>query len=60
MSQLIFCYACNEELDSYNILICAECLGQECEDFLREVETPFDEDEIFVEDSKIKENNDAV
>lgn len=49
MSQLIFCYACSEELDSYNILICAECLGQECDAFLREVEAPTDEEEFELE-----------
>lgn len=38
MDKPIFCYACGEELDEYNILICAECLGKECDRFVHDVE----------------------
>lgn len=29
------CLACNAELRNHSILICAECLGDECDEFLK-------------------------
>lgn len=32
----MYCYACGESMQDNFILICAECLDDECSDFLKE------------------------
>lgn len=39
------CLACGDELFNYNILICAGCLGEQCETFLKLAKT-VDEDPL--------------
>lgn len=35
LSKKVHCYACSEEMRSGNLLICAECLSEECDLFLK-------------------------
>lgn len=34
-----YCFACGNELRSFSILICAECLDDECGEFMKMAET---------------------
>lgn len=37
-----FCYGCSQVLHNYSMLICAECLDNECEKFANLALTPSD------------------
>lgn len=53
-----FCYGCGQPISNYTLLICPECLGEECDTFqslTKEEDDSMEEDEVSVEESEDKD-----